>query len=129
MANSDNLGPHDGSLDGERFLDELLLYPGRAIVLSAGNLNHVAGADDDGDAAAWHAMADTPGEPLVLEWGDGAAFNDAAEVWFKPDRGDRLRATISIEVRGRSIGPPITVIERDAPLIILDPNDEPNLQD
>ena len=47
MSNSDNQGPHDGTMLGERFLDNLLLTPGRAITLSAGNSNntgaHAAG--------------------------------------------------------------------------------------
>lgn len=39
FSNGDGLGPHDGSLLGERLIDDLLLRPGRAVVVSAGNEN------------------------------------------------------------------------------------------
>ena len=42
MSTSDNQGPHDGTSLGEQFLDNLLLTPGRAITLSAGNSNNSA---------------------------------------------------------------------------------------
>ena len=127
MANSDNLGPHDGSLDGERFLDELLLHPGRAIVLSAGNFNRAA--DPDGEGPAWHALAlpaDRPQLPLILKYGDGAAANDAAEVWFRPPEGVAPAATIAIKMRNVSIERPVTVTERNSPLTILRPQQNPN---
>ena len=127
MANSDNLGPHDGSLDGERFLDQLLLQPGRAVVLSAGNLNHVGGSD--AASAAWHAFAlagpesDAP-LPLVLRYDSGGTSPDSAEVWFRPPPGTDPAATISISVRGASIAP-VTVGESTVPVTILRRDDNP----
>ena len=53
LSASDGLGPHDGSLFGEQFLDNLLLEPGRAIAVSAGNTNsmrlHMKGTVVQGD--------------------------------------------------------------------------------
>ena len=83
MANSDNLGPHDGSLHGERALDDWLLSPGRAIVITAGNLNQQPSAKPP--LARFHATADLDGngppQPLTLHYMSGATWPDSAEIW------------------------------------------------
>ena len=103
MANSDNLGPHDGTLAGEQALDDMLLWPGRAIVLSAGNLNHHPSSATTGPA--WHAVASASSGgplslPLVLKYGSGASWPDSAEVWFRTPGS----AVIAIKIRGTAIG-------------------------
>jgi len=128
MANSDNLGPHDGSLDGERFLDELLLLPGRAIVLSAGNLNHVHLGPT---GPAWHAVAnaDPSGErtlPLVLKYGPGAPHPDAAEVWFRPSNPEEATCTISVTLANNTTLPAVTLSVSSEPKIVLARHDNPN---
>src|SRR6185295_8171825 len=74
-SGSDNQGPHDGTTMGERFLDNLLLQPGRAITLAAGNSNNVRS----------HAAGDVPDGgslDLVLNYSAGADKNDAVEIWY-----------------------------------------------
>jgi hypothetical protein len=102
MANSDNLGPHDGTLHGETFLDEMLVErPGRAIVLSAGNANHSANAP--ATSGIWHALQDlgTAGgrASLTLRYGSGADRPDSAEVWFQP-----LQASPQVTLTGPEVG-------------------------
>jgi subtilisin family serine protease len=123
MANSDNLGPHDGSLHGERFLDELLLLPGRAAVVTAGNLNHL-----ENSSKTWHAVAQLgpeggPPLPLILSYGDGAFFPDSAEVWFRPSPDVPASCTISMRAQDTLTSAPIThtrVIDQiDLPVALL----------
>lgn len=97
MSNSDNQGPHDGTTLGEQFLDNLLLTPGRAITISAGNSNgtsaHAAGAV---------AMGGTSN--LVLNYVAGAASSDDVEIWY--DSHDRFNVTVTIPtVPATVIGP------------------------
>ena len=112
MANSDNLGGHDGSLCGEVFLDTLLLEPGRAIVLTAGNANHLP---DKSTKKAWHAMADLDAgggtATFDLAYGNGADWTDSAEIWFEaPD--EMAAAHVSAEL----VSPPLSVPGEDVPL-------------
>ncbi|WP_046864696.1 S8 family serine peptidase [Microvirga massiliensis] len=128
MANSDNLGPHDGTLGGEEALDDLLLLPGRAIVLSAGNLNHTPGAPPT--FPAWHAAAligsgAAPPLPLVLRFDSGASWPDCAEIWFRPPANTAASATIAIKIRNNPVGQPIPVSITAQPVTILTPADNP----
>jgi subtilisin family serine protease len=87
MSASDNQGPHDGQLLGEQFLDNLLLTPGRAITLSAGNSN--------GTSA--HAAGKVPGggtANLVLNYAAGATSSDDVEIWY--DGHDRFDVTVTV---------------------------------
>jgi subtilisin family serine protease len=113
MANSDNLGPHDGSLDGEIILDELLLLPGRAIVLTAGNQNHTD-PPAPGCVPPLHALLE-PGstEKLQLRFDSGVISAESAEVWFQPPAGSAASVTISATIRGATIGP-VTLTEAAA---------------
>ena len=108
MANSDNLGPHDGSLHGERFLDELLLLPGRAAVVTAGNLNHLENSSKTWHAAAQLGPGGNPPLPLILTYGNGAFFPDSAEVWFRPLAQEEASCTISMRAQGSVTSDPIT---------------------
>lgn len=136
MANSDNLGPHDGSLDGEVFLDELLLLPGRAIVLTAGNQNHTDPLTEGG-ARPLHAVVepDAAAWPLRLRFDSGAVWPESAEIWFRR-QADAAAATadITAEIRGAVSGP-VTVAESPAPqspeevpvwTAVLDPAQNPD---
>lgn len=125
MANSDNLGPHDGSLEGERFIDDMLLLPGRAIVLTAGNFNRSIT-----DPQAFHAVAQLdpesgPSLPLVLKFDVGAVSPDSAEIWFQPVAEGKATATVSIQLDGTSIGQPVEVREGE-PVVLLKPNQNPD---
>jgi subtilisin family serine protease len=94
MSASDNQGPHDGQLLGEQFLDNLLLTPGRAITLSAGNSN--------GTAA--HAAGTVPSSGtanLVLNYGAGAQVSDDIEIWY--DGHDRFNVTVTMPGTGLSM--------------------------
>lgn len=97
MSNSDNQGPHDGTTLGEQFLDNLLLTPGRAITLSAGNSNgtsaHAAGNVPLGGTAN-----------LVLNYAAGAAASDDVEIWY--DGHDRFAVTLTVPtVPATVVGP------------------------
>ena len=137
MANSDNLGPHDGTLAGERFLEELLVLPGRAIVVTVGNLNHgverlVAGRR----APAFHAVVDPPGEAaetldlqihdavLSLEFDDGCIAADVAEIWFHAPAGGAVPAgmlTASVAAALFDDTDPVAVAPLAIPLAAPDP--------
>lgn len=110
MSASDNQGPHDGMTLGEQFLDNLLLTPGRAITLSAGNSNNTGS----------HAAGNVPPggtSNLVLNYftadvnGDGVndlpATSDDVEIWY--DGHDRFNVTVTIPTA------PATVIGPVAP--------------
>ena len=89
LSNSDNQGAHDGTSLGEQFLDNLLLTPGRAIVLSAGNSNtsasHAAGNVTTG-------VGNTV--DLVLRYNAGTNVSDALEIWY--DGHDRFDVTVTL---------------------------------
>ncbi len=129
MANSDNLGPHDGTLAGERALDDFLLQSGRAIVLSAGNLNH--GDPLAPGERAWHGVAvpESNGRQIVtFAFENGALWPDSAEVWFKVPAGETIEARIGIARTGL---PTRTVIVTPAqgtppaPTVVLAVTDNP----
>jgi subtilisin family serine protease len=97
MSNSDNQGPHDGTTLGEQFLDNLLLTPGRAITISAGNSNGTSA-----HAAGTVAMGGTSN--LVLNYAAGAGSSDDIEIWY--DGHDRFNVTVTIPtVPATVIGP------------------------
>jgi subtilase family protein len=95
MSLGDLQGPHDGTSLGERFLDNLLIVPGRAITLSAGNWNgdwrHAAGATVPGQ--------DTN---VRFEFGGAARTNDAIDLWYPGP--DRLDASLLIPGAGVAVG-------------------------
>ena len=122
MANSDNLGPHDGSLLGERFLDELLLLPGRAVVLTTGNLNHSLPMPPG--SAAYHAFDAGP-EPrqvrFTLEFAEWSRA-DAAEIWFEPAMGGSAPVVSAALHAGiRAVAVVATPVPRGTPTLLLDP--------
>lgn len=105
MSASDNQGPHDGMTLGEQFLDNLLLTPGRAITLSAGNSNNT-------NAHAAGVVAAAAASNLVLNYftadinGDGVndlpTASDDIEIWY--DGHDRFAVTVPT-VPATVIGP------------------------
>lgn len=93
ISMGDNQGPHDGTTCGERFLDDLLARPGRAITLSAGNATTLA-AHADGRVP--------PGGSVTLKLQVSAAAgsaqplpvnSDAIEIWY--DGHDRIAVTLT----------------------------------
>jgi len=109
MSNSDNQGPHDGTTLGEQFLDNLLLTPGRAITVSAGNSN--------GTSA--HAAGNVPmggTSNLVLRYvavdlnGDGVNElpnkSDDVEIWY--DGHDRFDVTVTVPTAPATVIGPVT---------------------
>jgi hypothetical protein len=87
LSASDDQGPHDGTTAGERFIDDLLLTPGRAITVSAGNANntesHASGAVGQG------ATVD-----LKLNYANLADSSDIIEIWY--DGHDRFAVTVTL---------------------------------
>jgi subtilisin family serine protease len=106
MSASDNQGPHDGMTLGEQFLDNLLLTPGRAITLSAGNSNntgsHAAGNVPPGgtsNLALNYVTADLNGDGV-----NDVPRSDAVEIWY--DGHDRFAVTVTVPaVPATIIGP------------------------
>ncbi|MGI8838137.1 MAG: S8 family serine peptidase [Pyrinomonadaceae bacterium] len=87
MSASDNQGPHDGMTLGEQFLDNLLLTPGRAITLSAGNSNNTSS----------HAAGNVPmggTANLLLNYAAGTGNSDDVEIWY--DGHDRFDVTVTV---------------------------------
>jgi Subtilase family len=125
MADSDNLGPHDGSLPGEQFLDDQLITPGRAIVLSAGNANHTAPLQPR--SGVWHAQQDAPpgGGPVTftLYYGPGAGWPDSTEIWFDaPPGAATADATVAAALSGQPSISQTTIPEgqpTDPPVVLL----------
>lgn len=72
-------GPHDGSTPVERWFDELLKTPGRAIVISAGNSwlkqSHAAGRIAPGGTRTlrWEKLSDDPTTNELETWYGGDA--------------------------------------------------------
>ena len=87
MSQSDNMGPHDGSTLGERFLDSLLITPGRAVTLSAGNANnkgsYIKGKVQDGGTTI-----------VTVAYATDAGRSDTIEIWY--DGHDRFDTTLMI---------------------------------
>jgi hypothetical protein len=87
LSQGDNLGPHDGTSVGERYLDGLLEVPGRAITLSAGNSTGTRS----------HACGKVPPgatKTLTLEATAGATRSDTVEVWYAGE--DRFQVTVRV---------------------------------
>jgi subtilisin family serine protease len=99
MSASDNQGPHDGMTLGEQFLDNLLLTPGRAITLSAGNSNNTAS-----HAAGNVTMGATTN--LLLGYGAGATASDDVELWY--DGHDRFDVTVTVPTVPATVIGPVT---------------------
>ena len=104
MSASDNQGPHDGTTLGERFLDNLLLTPGRAITVSAGNSNNT------GSHAAGTITATGGSANLVLNYNAlpaGQNHNsDDIEIWY--DGHDRFDVTLTIPTSPITVVGPVT---------------------
>jgi hypothetical protein len=102
MSASDNQGPHDGTTLGERFLDNLLLTPGRAITLSAGNStgtgSHASGTVPMGGTIN-----------VVLNYNAPSVGNhnsDDVEIWY--DGHDRFNITLTIPTIPTTVVGPVT---------------------
>jgi len=100
MSISDDQGPHDGSRAGEHLLDDLLLLPGRAITLSAGNSNNTR------SHAAGNLSTVNPAN-LQISYTAGAKEDDVIEIWY--DGHDRFDVTVTLPTM------PATVIGPVAP--------------
>lgn len=99
MSASDNQGPHDGMTLGEQFLDNLLLTPGRAITLSAGNSNNTSS----------HAAGNVPmggTTNLLLNYAAGATASDDVEIWY--DGHDRFDVTVTVPTAPATVIGPVT---------------------
>jgi subtilisin family serine protease len=119
LSNGDNLGPHDGGLLGEQFLDALLLLPGRALVVAAGNEHLLRHPGFSRAPMPAHAVAEDDGTvrdaALALEFAPGCLFAEAAELWF--DCAGPAAVTIAGTLGIRRIGP-VTVRESDGSVIV-----------
>lgn len=145
LNNGDCLGAHDGTLLGELLLDELLLHPGRAIVLPAGNQNagntELIGAGKT-RIAPHLAIAGSVTQPRTERIGftytTRASKADTIEIWFQAS--GMPTASITMEPGGPPIEPlsghegrPMRVLSLlggDARMVLiveLGPGAEPNL--
>jgi hypothetical protein len=95
LSSSDNLGAHDGSTNGELFLDALLLEPGRAITCAAGNQNIVGVAN--GQFFSAHTVGSVAqGQTTDVKLDcDAAAINDdTVQIWY--DGQDEFEVTVTV---------------------------------
>lgn len=115
LSNGDNLGPHDGGLLGEEFLDNLLLLPGRALVVAAGNEHLLRFQGVPPVPMPAHAVvagdATTRDVALALEFAPGCLFAEAAEIWFESTGAASVTISGTL-APARTIGP-VTVRETD----------------
>lgn len=98
MSQGDNVGPHDGTSLVEQFLDKLLLEPGRAITVAAGNAT----------AAEEHARGRVaPGvtTPVILRFHSNPANNESAEIWY--DGHDVFDVTLKIPTNPQTVIGPV----------------------
>ena len=90
LSQSDTLGGHDGTTNGELFLDSLPLVPGRAIVCSAGNVN-IWGLRTKG-------VVTSGGTTLLKLFYDSAlglpVFDDCIQIWY--DGHDEIAVTLTV---------------------------------
>jgi subtilisin family serine protease len=86
ISQSDDQGPHDGSLLGQEFLDNLINQPGRVITLSAGNSN-----GNNSHASGIVAMGGT--QNVTLAYAAAATRSDVIEIWY--DGHDRFNITVT----------------------------------
>ncbi len=86
ISQSDDQGPHDGSLLGQEFLDNLINQPGRVLTLSAGNSN-AANSHASGVVAAGAT------ENVRISYLANAQNNDDIEIWY--DGHDRFDVTVT----------------------------------
>ena len=90
LSQSDTLGGHDGTTNGERFLDSLPLVPGRAIVCSAGNQNtfglRTQGAVTQGATTVVKLVYDS----LILL----PSYDDCIQIWY--DGHDEIAVTLTV---------------------------------
>lgn len=96
MSQSDNMGPHDGMSLGEQALDAILLTPGRAITLAAGNTNdkgeHINGTVTAGGTTT-----------ITLAY-NNAPSPDSFEIWY--DGHDSFNVTLTVNTTPAvTIGP------------------------
>ncbi|MFT3772696.1 MAG: S8 family serine peptidase [Minicystis sp.] len=100
----DDLGPRDGTSPVERFIDELLEAPGRAIVIAAGNARakkrHVTATLGDGDSATFSLrVAPRNTERAVVE------------IWYQA--GAEPHTALSVEIEAPGDGGVSPLIEPD----------------
>ena len=95
MSQCDNLGAHDGTSMCEEALDYLLLTPGRAITVAAGNETleeeHTSGK----------VTASIP-KDVTLHFHDDAPLDEYAEIWY--DGHDIFNVKLTVPTLG-DIGP------------------------
>ncbi len=119
LSNGDNLGPHDGGLLGEQFLDALLRLPGRALVVAAGNEHLLRYPAIPRVPMPAHAVVADDGTvrdvALALEFAPGCLFAETAELWF--DCAGPAAVTIAGSLGARSVGP-VTVREADGAVAV-----------
>jgi hypothetical protein len=99
LSLSDNLGAHDGSSNGEQFLDALLSLPGRAITCSAGNQNFVFEHHTRGTVT----QGSTTNVVLIYE--PNASNSDTLQLWY--DGHDEFTVTLRIPTSPATVIGPI----------------------
>jgi len=92
ISTGDNGGPHDGSMLGDRFLDELLNQSGRAITASAGNSNNTG-------CHAYGQVQQSSNLDLKLNFGPFPFNPEYVEIWY--DGHDRF--SVSVFEPGQSV--------------------------
>jgi hypothetical protein len=96
LSQSDNLGPHDGTSLGEEFLDHLLLTPGRAITVAAGNANeedeHTSGTVADGGSTTF-----------TLNFSKSSPLDEYVEIWY--DGHDVFDVILTVPTLAGPMGP------------------------
>ncbi|RFB79773.1 S8 family serine peptidase [Methylovirgula sp. 4M-Z18] len=121
LSTADPLGPHDGTLLGERLLDELLLLPGRSVVVCAGNFGFARPAKGRGQGYR-HDHAVVPAcdgsAQFVLRFDDFLDLPTVAEIWIEAGPVPQVMIDGSVDYGGRAS---LSVQTAEAPVAVTVP--------
>lgn len=103
LSTADPLGPHDGTLLGERLLDELLLRPGRCVAVCAGNFGFARAASSGQGHRHDHAVVPACDgiAQFVLQFDQSLDLVDVAEIWIESTGAPEVEIAGSIEDGGQ----------------------------
>ncbi|MBR0648116.1 S8 family serine peptidase [Roseomonas terrae] len=103
ISMGDNLGPHDGTTPGERFLDNLLDVSGRVITLSAGN---GTGRGEHAEGSVVQGGTTTLVLNYVMAGGRPPRGSDAIDIWYGGD--DRFDVTVTVPTSPPTVIGPVS---------------------
>ena len=93
LSMGDDLGPRDATSPVERFIDQLLETPGRAVVIAAGN------SADNGRRTRVE-LGEGSAASFVMDVGEGNFDRAVLEIWYRVPEGSSGAVELEIEAPG-----------------------------